>query len=135
LRRVAHVAIDRRTHATLKISVEATFRYLNKELETCVMEAVAERQKTEDALRQAQKLEAVGQLTGDVAHDFNNLLTIIRSSVEFLRRPNLPEERRRRYIDAITDTVDRAAKLMGQLLTFARRKALKPEVWPHKIHA
>jgi CheY-like chemotaxis protein len=64
-----------------------------------------------------------------VAHDFNNLLTIIRSSVEFLRRPNLPEERRRRYVDAITDTVDRAAKLTGQLLAFARRQALKPEVF------
>jgi CheY-like chemotaxis protein len=72
-----------------------------------------------------------------VAHDFNNLLTIIRSSVEFLRRPNLPEERRRRYVDAITDTVDRAAKLTGQLLAFARRQALKPEVFdvPERIGA
>jgi CheY-like chemotaxis protein len=79
----------------------------------------------------------VGQLTGGVAHDFNNLLTIIRSSVEFLRRPNLPEERRRRYVDAITDTVDRAAKLTGQLLAFARRQALKPEVFdvPERIGA
>ncbi len=83
----------------------------------------------EDALRQAQKMEAVGQLTGGVAHDFNNLLTIIRSSVEFLRRPNLPEERRARYMDAMSDTVDRAAKLTGQLLAFARRQALKPEVF------
>jgi signal transduction histidine kinase len=79
----------------------------------------------------------VGQLTGGVAHDFNNLLTIIRSSVEFLRRPNLPEERRRRYIDAISDTVERAAKLTGQLLAFARRQALKPEVFdvPERIAA
>jgi len=83
----------------------------------------------EDALRQAQKMEAVGQLTGGVAHDFNNLLTIIRSSVDFLRRPNLPEERRARYMDAMSDTVDRAAKLTGQLLAFARRQALKPEVF------
>ncbi|MET0366656.1 MAG: PAS domain-containing protein [Methylobacterium sp.] len=83
----------------------------------------------EDALRQAQKMEAVGQLTGGVAHDFNNLLTIIRSSVDFLRRPNLPEERRVRYMDAMSETVDRAAKLTGQLLAFARRQALKPEVF------
>ncbi len=83
----------------------------------------------EDALRQAQKMEAVGQLTGGVAHDFNNLLTIIRSSVDFLRRPNLPEDRRARYMDAMSDTVDRAAKLTGQLLAFARRQALKPEVF------
>ena len=84
--------------------------------------------QAEDALRQSQKMEAVGQLTGGVAHDFNNLLTIIRSSVDFLRRPDLPEERRRRYMDAVSDTVERAAKLTGQLLAFARRQALKPEV-------
>ena len=83
---------------------------------------------TAEALRQSQKMEAVGQLTGGVAHDFNNLLTIIRSSVDFLRRPDLPEERRRRYMDAVSDTVDRAAKLTGQLLAFARRQTLKPEV-------
>ncbi len=85
--------------------------------------------RAEEALRQSQKLEAVGQLTGGVAHDFNNLLTIIRSSVDFLRRPDLPEERRVRYMDAVSDTVDRAAKLTGQLLAFARRQALKPEVF------
>ncbi|BDL39078.1 PAS domain-containing protein [Methylorubrum sp. GM97] len=85
-------------------------------------------EQAEEALRQSQKLEAVGQLTGGVAHDFNNLLTIIRSSVDFLRRPNLPEERRNRYMDAVSDTVDRAAKLTGQLLAFARRQTLKPEV-------
>ncbi|MEA1835143.1 PAS domain S-box protein [Methylobacterium durans] len=83
----------------------------------------------EEALRQAQKMEAVGQLTGGVAHDFNNLLTIIRSSVDFLRRPDLPEARKGRYLDAVSDTVERAAKLTGQLLAFARRQALKPEVF------
>ncbi len=87
------------------------------------------RLKAEEALRQAQKLEAIGQLTGGVAHDFNNLLTIIRSSIDFLRRPDLPEERRRRYVDAVAETADRAAKLTGQLLAFARRQALKPEVF------
>ncbi|MEE1611912.1 PAS domain-containing protein [Microvirga sp. CF3016] len=98
---------------------------------------VTEHRRAEEALRQAQKMEAVGQLTGGVAHDFNNLLTIVRSSVDFLRRPNLPEERRIRYIDAISDTVDRAAKLTGQLLAFARRQALKPEVFevPERIRA
>ncbi len=83
----------------------------------------------EEALRQAQKMEAVGQLTGGVAHDFNNLLTIIRSSVDFLRRPDLPEARKGRYLDAVSDTIERAAKLTGQLLAFARRQALKPEVF------
>ncbi|WP_458351517.1 PAS domain-containing protein [Methylobacterium amylolyticum] len=85
--------------------------------------------QAEEALRQSQKMEAVGQLTGGVAHDFNNLLTIIRSSVDFLRRPELPEARKTRYLDAVSDTVDRAAKLTGQLLAFARRQALKPEVF------
>ena len=85
--------------------------------------------QTEEALRQSQKMEAVGQLTGGVAHDFNNLLTVIRSSVDLLKRPNLAEERRVRDVDAIADTVDRAAKLTRQLLVFARRQALKPEVF------
>ncbi|WP_092040335.1 ATP-binding protein [Methylobacterium pseudosasicola] len=90
---------------------------------------ITEQRQAEEALRQSQKLEAIGQLTGGVAHDFNNLLTIIRSSVEFLRRPELAEERKRRYLDAVSDTVDRAAKLTGQLLAFARRQALKPQVF------
>lgn len=90
---------------------------------------ITEQRQAEDALRQSQKLEAIGQLTGGVAHDFNNLLTIIRSSVEFLRRPDLADERRRRYLNAVSDTVDRAAKLTSQLLAFARRQALRPEVF------
>ncbi|MCJ2050095.1 ATP-binding protein [Methylobacterium sp. J-070] len=89
----------------------------------------AERERMEHNLRQSQKMEAVGQLTGGVAHDFNNLLTVIKSSTDLLKRPNLPEDRRVRYIGAISDTVDRAAKLTGQLLAFARRQALMPEVF------
>ena len=83
----------------------------------------------EDQLRQAQKMEAVGQLTGGVAHDFNNLLTVIRSSVDLLKRPNIADDRRRRYIDAISDTTTRAAKLTSQLLAFSRRQTLKPVVF------
>jgi signal transduction histidine kinase len=90
---------------------------------------ITERRKGEEALRQAQKMEAVGQLTGGVAHDFNNLLTIIRSATDFLRRRDLPDDRRRRYIDAISDTVERASKLTAQLLAFARRQPLRPQVF------
>ena len=85
--------------------------------------------ETEEALRQSQKMEAIGQLTGGVAHDFNNLLTVIGSSIDLLKRPNLAEERRARYITAISDTVERAARLTGQLLAFARRQALRPETF------
>ncbi|RVU40201.1 PAS domain S-box protein [Pseudomonas syringae pv. syringae] len=84
---------------------------------------------SQDALHQAQKLEAIGQLTGGVAHDFNNLLTVIRSCSDLLKSPNLEESRRVKYVEAISSTVDRAARLTGQLLAFARRQALQPEVF------
>ncbi|RZM94907.1 hybrid sensor histidine kinase/response regulator, partial [Bradyrhizobium genosp. SA-3] len=89
----------------------------------------AARREAEDALKHSQRLEALGQLTGGVAHDFNNLLTVIRASVDLLNRPHLTEERRQRYITAIADAVARAAKLTSQLLAFARRQTLKPEVF------
>jgi signal transduction histidine kinase/CheY-like chemotaxis protein len=85
--------------------------------------------EAQEQLRQSQKLEAIGQLTGGVAHDFNNLLTVIRGSVDLLRRDNLPAEKRGRYIDAIGDTAERAAKLTSQLLAFARRQSLRSEVF------
>ncbi|GAA0675855.1 PAS domain S-box-containing protein [Sphingomonas insulae] len=85
--------------------------------------------ETEEQLRQSQKVEAVGQLTGGVAHDFNNLLTVIRGSIDLLRRPALSEEKRERYLDAISDTTDRATRLTSQLLAFARRQTLKAETF------
>jgi len=90
---------------------------------------IVERTRVQDALRQAQKMEAVGQLTGGVAHDFNNLLTIIRSSADLLRRPELTDAKRQRYVNAISDTADRAAALTRQLLAFARRQPLQPEAF------
>ncbi|MBL6456608.1 PAS domain S-box protein [Belnapia sp. T6] len=108
---------------------ERALRRLNEELEIEVSRRAEQLRQQEEALRQSQKLEAVGQLTGGVAHDFNNLLTVIRSSAGLLRRPGLPEERRQRYVEAIAETADRAAKLTGQLLAFARRQPLKPEVF------
>ena len=122
---------------------EADLRSLNEALEQRVairtaelqaahqeaMASVERREQAEEALRQAQKMEAVGQLTGGVAHDFNNLLTIIRSSVDYLKRPDLPAVRQARYVQAISDTTDRATKLTSQLLAFARRQPLKPEAF------
>jgi CheY-like chemotaxis protein len=74
-------------------------------------------------------MDALGQLTGGLAHDFNNLLTIIRSSADLLRLHDLDPEKRRRYVDAISDTADRASRLTSQLLAFARRQPLKPELF------
>jgi signal transduction histidine kinase/CheY-like chemotaxis protein len=123
--RLDGVALD----VTARRTSEAALRDLNATLEQQVKERTDRLMIQEEALRQSQKMEAVGQLTGGIAHDFNNLLTIIRSSVDLLRRPTLAEDRRRRYLDAVSETVDRAAKLTGQLLAFARRSALLPEVF------
>jgi len=85
------------------------------------------RERAETALRQAQKMEAMGQLTGGVAHDFNNLLMAASSGVELLQRSDDPK-RRARLVLGIKDALDRGAKLTQQLLTFARRTQVKPEV-------
>ncbi|MNM51263.1 Blue-light-activated protein [compost metagenome] len=107
----------------------AALEALNATLEDRVEQRTTQLLHTEAVLRQTQKLEAIGQLTGGVAHDFNNLLTIIRSSLHFLQRPNLEENRRERYLKTMADTVDRGAKLTGQLLAFARRQALSPQLF------
>ncbi|WP_083440954.1 PAS domain-containing protein [Aquincola tertiaricarbonis] len=114
---------------TARIQAEQASRHLNETLEQRVAERSAELLKAQDALRHAQKLEAMGQLTGGVAHDFNNLLTVIGSSVALLRKPDLPDDRRVRFLDTIAETVRRAAKLTGQLLAFARRQPLNPETF------
>ncbi|MFZ0267464.1 PAS domain S-box protein [Caulobacter sp.] len=92
-------------------------------------QAEEELERSREALVQAQKMEAIGRLTGGVAHDFNNLLTVIRASADFLRRPELPEEKRVRYVEAIAETAERATILTGQLLAFARRQPLQPEIF------
>jgi signal transduction histidine kinase/CheY-like chemotaxis protein len=89
---------------------------------------IAERAKAEDQLRQAHKMQALGQLTGGIAHDFNNLLTVIQGSADMLRRPELTEAKRMRFAEAIVQAGGRAAALTGQLLAFARRQPLHPEV-------
>ena len=107
----------------------AALEALNATLEQRVDERTSQLLHTEAVLRQTQKLEAIGLLTGGVAHDFNNLLTIIRSSLHFLQRPNLDAQRRERYLKTMSDTVDRGTRLTGQLLAFARRQALSPQVF------
>ena len=85
--------------------------------------------RSQNALKQSQKLEALGQLTGGVAHDFNNLLAVISASVELLRKSELPVLSQGQYLDRIFNTVGRATKLTGQLLAFARQQPLTPEVF------
>jgi PAS domain S-box-containing protein len=105
---------------------------LNRELEARVAAEVAERLKAEESLRQAQKLEAIGQLTGGVAHDFNNLLTVIIGSLDSLTRhldameENSDTRRIRRFAGMALQGGERAATLTARLLAFSRRQPLDP---------
>ena len=80
------------------------------------------------ALAQAQKMEAVGQLTGGVAHDFNNLLTVITNSLDLLETRLRPDPQTRRIIDSAQRAAERGARLTEQLLAFSRRQPLRPEI-------
>lgn len=91
--------------------------------------AQEELEETRTALVQSQKLQALGELTGGIAHDFNNLMTVVAGSADFLlRKPDLPFEKRRQYLEAIAETADRATTLTSHLLAFGRRQPIKPEV-------
>src|SRR5260221_12893078 len=84
------------------------------------------RRAVEDRLRQAQKIEALGQLTGGVAHDFNNLLQVISGGLQLVGRPGDPAVRERVF-NAMKQAVERGTSLCRQLLAFARRQPLRPE--------
>ncbi|GLH80644.1 hybrid sensor histidine kinase/response regulator [Bradyrhizobium sp. SSBR45G] len=87
---------------------------------------MAERARVEETLRQAQKIEAIGRLTGGVAHDFNNLLMVISGGLDMLDRQADPV-RRRRLMDGMIQAAQRGASLTRQLLAFSRRQELRPE--------
>ncbi len=100
--------------------------HLNDTLEQQVEERSAELLRTQDALRQSQKMESLGNLTGGIAHDFNNMLTGIGGSIDFIRR-RLAAGRTDgldRYIDAASKSTQRAAALTHRLLAFARQQSL-----------
>ena len=105
---------------------------LNHTLEERVAEALAERVKAEELLRQAQKMDAIGQLTGGVAHDFNNLLTVILGGLETVERQlqTPPDQeglqRIQRAVRMASHGAERAATLTARLLAFARRQPLDP---------
>lgn len=127
----AHVVIDpiRDADGTLigfaKITRDMTERH---EAESARRRAEADLEEARAALFQAQKLQALGELTGGIAHDFNNLITVIRGSAELLQRPGVLPDRRERYLAAIIETADRAALLTDHLLAFGRRQPMRPEV-------
>ena len=108
---------------------EEALRELNRSLETRIAAAIAERERAEEALRQAQKMEAVGQLTGGIAHDFNNLLTVIGGNLDLAARRLGPEAdpKVRRAIGNAMTGADRAATLTQRLLAFSRRQPLAPK--------
>ncbi len=114
---------------TKRKRAEAEAQRLNETLEARIAEAIAEREQAEEALRQAQKMEAVGQLTGGIAHDFNNLLTGIIGSLELLE-VRLRQGRTadiQRYVAAAQGASKRAAALTHRLLAFSRRQTLDPK--------
>jgi signal transduction histidine kinase len=117
--------------------VEEALRELNETLETRIserthelarandrlMKEISERERTQSALVQSQKMEAIGQLTGGLAHDFNNLLNVIMGSVELINRAAIDDRVRRLSANA-KHAVERGAKLTGQLLAFSRNQNL-----------
>jgi signal transduction histidine kinase len=110
--------------ASLNIDQEKRFaENLAREVEM----AVAEREAAQEALRQSQKMEAMGQLTGGVAHDFNNLLTPIIGSLDMLQRRGAGSERERRLIDGALQSAEKAKTLVQRLLAFARRQPLQAQ--------
>jgi signal transduction histidine kinase/DNA-binding response OmpR family regulator len=135
------IADRTRTEAALRRSEEEQLR-LNHSLEAKVAERtaeletaygdlkreVAERGKIEQVLRQAQKMEAVGKLTGGVAHDFNNLLQVIGGNLQLLTKDVAGNEKAERRLGNALAGVSRGAKLAAQLLAFGRRQPLAPKV-------
>jgi signal transduction histidine kinase/ActR/RegA family two-component response regulator len=116
----AHAALSR-VNAELRGQASALAEAYEK-----LQAETAERQKAEDALRQTQKMEAIGQLSGGVAHDFNNLLQAMAGCLRMIeRRAAVPEIGP--LIEAGRQAVDRGAKLTQQLMAFARSQALRPE--------
>jgi PAS domain S-box-containing protein len=113
---------------TARKRTEATLQTLNATLEQRVLEEVAERAKAEDHLRQAQKMEAVGQLTGGIAHDFNNMLAVVIAGLNLTQRKLAKGETDViRFIEGALEGAQHAAELTKRLLAFSRQQPLAPK--------
>ncbi|WP_246848002.1 hybrid sensor histidine kinase/response regulator [Sphingomonas beigongshangi] len=125
--RVLGTALD----VTARKRAETALHAMNEELERRVSDAIAEREQAEEALRQAQKMEAVGQLTGGIAHDFNNLLTVVTGNIDMATRAldaaGVADPRSKRALDSAMKGAERAAALTQRLLAFSRRQPLAPK--------
>ena len=123
----------REAEARLAASLEAQVADRTAALESAnqrLRDEMQARTAAEEQLRQAQKMEAVGQLTGGIAHDFNNLLTIIVGNLDLLRRrvsEDAAADRTRRLLDNALEGSSRAATLVARLLAFSRRQPLAPQ--------
>ncbi len=113
-------------------ALEARVKERDEALRALERETV-ERQRTEEMLRQSQKMEAVGHLTGGIAHDFNNLLTAVVANLDRVQRLGGLDERLEKCIRNAMSGADRAAKLTDQLLSFSRKQPLQPE--PQQVNA
>ncbi len=114
------------TEAALRAS-ELALRELTNTLERRVSKRTAELEQAHEQLRQSQKLEAMGALTGGVAHDFNNLLSPIVGGLDLLQRKGLGGEREQRLIEGALASAERARVLVQRLLAFARRQPLQTQ--------
>lgn len=132
---IDEAAAARETLARGRVELERLVAARTEELSAAnerLRAEIEERERAEAALRQAQKMEAVGQLTGGVAHDFNNLLTVIMGNIETAKRhlaagPGGFPEGARRAIDSAMRGAERAATLTQRLLAFSRRQPLSPK--------
>src|SRR5690606_20261142 len=124
----------RATEAALRLretearTAAAALSELNRTLEERVQQRTAQLMKAEEALRQSQKMEAIGNLTGGIAHDFNNLLHVIGGNLYLLKRDVAGNALAQERVQNALDSVMRSAKLSQQLLAFARRQPLDPKV-------
>ena len=107
---------------------EAALLKLTRNLEQRVADAVTARVELEEQLRQSQKMEAIGALTGGVAHDFNNVLQAISGNLQVLALQEKGNENVQKRVTAAASAVERGGKLSSQLLAFARRQPLSPTV-------